>query len=56
MRALFWLLTLAALAVGLAVAANYNAGYVLLVIPPWRVEVSLNFFLLLAVVGFFCTG
>lgn len=52
MRALFWLLTLAALAVGLAVAANYNAGYVLLVIPPWRVEVSLNFFLLLAVVGF----
>ncbi len=52
MRSLFWLLTLAALAVGLAVAARYNAGYVLLVMPPWRAEVSLNFFLLLAIVGF----
>jgi HemY protein len=52
MRSLFWLLTLAALAVGLAVAARYNAGYVLLVMPPWRVEVSLNFFLLLAAAGF----
>ena len=52
MRTLFWLLTLAALAVGLAVAARYNTGYVLLVMPPWRVEVSLNFFLLLAAVGF----
>lgn len=52
MRSLFWLLTLAALAVGLAVAARYNAGYVLLVTPPWRAEVSLNFFLLLAVVVF----
>ncbi|HEY8857605.1 MAG TPA: heme biosynthesis HemY N-terminal domain-containing protein [Rugosibacter sp.] len=52
MRSLFWLLTLAALAVGLAAAARYNAGYVLLVMPPWRAEVSLNFFLLLAAVGF----
>lgn len=52
MRSLFWLLTLAALAVGLAVAARYNAGYVLLVMPPWRAEVSLNFFLLLAAAGF----
>lgn len=52
MRSLFWLLTLAALAVGLAVAGRYNAGYVLLVMPPWRAEVSLNFFLLVAAVGF----
>ncbi len=52
MRSLFWLLTLAALAVGLAVAARYNAGYVLLVMPPWRAEISLNFFLLLAAAGF----
>jgi HemY protein len=44
MRSLFWLLILAALAVGLAVVGRYNEGYVLLVTPPWRAEVSLNFF------------
>lgn len=53
MRALFWLLVLAALAVGLALAARYNEGYVLLVLPPWRAEVSLNLFILLCVAGFF---
>lgn len=45
MRALLWLLLLAALATGLAVAARYNEGYVLLVVPPWRVELSLNLLL-----------
>ncbi|TRZ98685.1 MAG: heme biosynthesis protein HemY [Rhodocyclaceae bacterium] len=53
MRALFWLLILAALAVGLALAARYNDGYVLLVLPPWRAEVSLNLFLLASIAGFF---
>jgi len=53
MRALFWLLILGALAVGLALAARYNEGYVLLVLPPWRAEVSLNLFLLLSAAGFF---
>jgi len=53
MRAVFWLLLLAALAVGLALAARYNEGYVLLVLPPWRAEVSLNLFLLLSAGGFF---
>jgi len=53
MRAVFWLLILAALAVGLSLAARYNDGYVLLVLPPWRAEVSLNLFLLAAIAGFF---
>ncbi len=53
MRAILWLLILAGLAVGLALAAHYNDGYVLLVLPPWRVEVSLNFFVLVAAGGFF---
>jgi len=53
MRAVFWLLILAALAVGLSLAARYNDGYVLLVLPPWRAEVSLNLFLLLSAAGFF---
>ena len=52
MRALLWLLTLAALAVGLALAARYNDGYVLLVTPPWRVELSLNLLILLQLAGF----
>ena len=52
MRALLWLLTLGALAVGLALAARYNDGYVLLVLPPWRVELSLNLMILLQLAGF----
>jgi HemY protein len=53
MRAVFWLLILAGLAVALALAARYNEGYVLLVLPPWRAEVSLNLFLLASVAGCF---
>jgi HemY protein len=52
MRGLLWLLTLAALAVGLSLAARYNAGYALLVLPPWRIELSLNLLLLLLAAGF----
>ncbi len=52
MRALIWLLVLFAIAAGLAVAAQYNDGYVLVVVNPWRVELSLNFLLLLVVLGF----
>lgn len=42
MRGLFWLLVLFALAVGLSMAMRFNDAYVLVVLPPWRVEVSLN--------------
>lgn len=52
MRTLLWLLTLAALAVGLALAAGYNTGYALLVLPPWRVELSLNFLVFLSLLAF----
>jgi HemY protein len=47
MRALFWLLTLAALAMGVALLGRLTDGYVLWVVPPWRVELSLNLFVLL---------
>jgi HemY protein len=47
MRALFWLLTLAALAMGVALLGRLTDGYVLWVMPPWRVELSLNLFVLL---------
>ncbi|WP_374278929.1 heme biosynthesis HemY N-terminal domain-containing protein [Azonexus sp.] len=46
MRALFWIVALFALAVALALGARANDGYVLLVLPPWRAEVSLNLFLI----------
>lgn len=49
MRALFWLIALFSLAVGLALFARYNTGYALLFFPPWRVELSLNAFVLLFV-------
>ena len=52
MRTLLWLLTLAALAVGLSLAARYNDSYVLFVLAPWRVEISLNLLLILQAVGF----
>jgi HemY protein len=43
MRALFWLLAASAAAVALALAGRFGEGYVLLVVPPWRVEVSMLF-------------
>ncbi len=49
MRALIWLVGLAAAAVALVVAARYNHGYVLVVLPPWRIELSFNFAVLLVV-------
>jgi len=52
MRALVWLLILSGLAVGLALAARYNDGYLLMVMPPWRAEVSLNLFMLLLGIGY----
>ncbi len=42
MRALLWIVGLFALAVALTAAARYSPGYVLLVLPFHRVEVSLN--------------
>jgi HemY protein len=47
MRIFIWLLVLFATAVGLALAARFNPGNVVLFYPPYRVDVSLNFFLLL---------
>ncbi len=52
MRILLWLLALFALAVGVSMAFGYNEGYVLIVLSPWRVELSLNLFLVLGVGGF----
>ena len=52
MRVLFWFLILAAAAVIVALAVKLNAGYALLVAPPYRIELSLNLLLLIVVGGF----
>lgn len=52
MRWLFWLLLIFALAVGAALLATSNSGYVLIVRPPYRLELSLNLLLVLIVVAF----
>ena len=48
MKALFWLLAVFAGAVALAIIGRGNEGYALFVYPPWRVELSLIFFIVLA--------
>lgn len=52
MRTLFWFIGLFALAVVLVIAARYNEGYALLVLPPWRMQVSLNLLLPALVASF----
>lgn len=52
MRALFWIIAMFALAVGIVAIARYNTGYLLLVLPPYRIELSLNLLLVLLLVGF----
>ena len=52
MRFLFWFLLLAVAAVVAALAVKLNAGYALLVAPPYRIELSLNLLLILLVGGF----
>ncbi len=52
MSRLLWLLALAALAVGLSLAARFNDGYLLLVLPPYRAEISLNLTIILLLLAF----
>lgn len=53
MKALAWIVAIFAVAVGLTLLVRYSTGYVLLVLPPWRVEFSLNFLLLALALAFF---
>ncbi len=52
MKGLFWILALFGAAVAVALGARLNDGYVLLVFPPWRAEISLNLFVLALVALF----
>lgn len=53
MRALFWLLGLFAVAIGVTLFAHYNEAYALLVWHPWRIQISLNLLLVLLLFAFF---
>lgn len=46
MRILLWFIALCAVAIGLAVTAHMNPGNVVLFYPPYRIGISLNFFVL----------
>lgn len=52
MRFFIWLLILLASAIGLAVLARFNPGNVVLFYPPYRIDVSLNFFIVVLVASF----
>ncbi len=52
MRSLFWLLAAFAVAVALVILGRVDAGYVLFIYPPYRVEVSMVFFAVGALVAF----
>jgi len=52
MRVFLWLLALMAAAIGIAVTARYNPGNVVLFYPPYRMDLSLNFFVVLQILLF----
>lgn len=52
MRWLFWTLLILASAIGVSLLASYNEGYVLIVRSPYRLEISLNFLLILIALTF----
>jgi HemY protein len=52
MRIFLWLVALMAIAVGMAVGLHSNPGNVVLFYPPYRVDISLNLFVLLTILAF----
>jgi len=53
MKSLFWLLAVFAAAVAFVFLGRIDAGYVIFVVPPYRVETGLIFFVVATVVAFF---
>ncbi|MDQ9170287.1 heme biosynthesis protein HemY [Oxalobacteraceae bacterium R-40] len=47
MRLFIWIIFLFAAAIGLAVAARFNPGNVVFFYPPYRIDLSMNFFIVL---------
>lgn len=53
MRLVLWVLFLFAAAVGIVYIAQFNSGSVLFNVPPYRVELTVNNFVILLIVAFF---
>ncbi len=53
MRFALWSLVLAAVAVGIALFASNSTGYVVIILAPWRIELSINMLVFLIVAGYF---
>lgn len=53
MKALFWFIAIACIAVVLSLADKFNNGYALFIYPPYRMEMSLNLFAFLLIGGLF---
>ena len=51
MKSLFWILALFVLAVSISLAFNINEGYVLVVLPPYRADFSLNLAIIVLLFG-----
>ena len=52
MKVFFWVVAIVGAGVGLTLLAHHNAGYVLLVLPPYRVEISLNLLAIILLAAF----
>ena len=52
MRPLIWVLAIFALALGLVLAIQSNVGYVQVIYPPYRLDFSLNFLIILVIASF----
>ena len=52
MRSLFWLLAVFAAAVALVIVGRLDAGYVVAIFPPYRIEASLLFVAIAALLAF----
>jgi len=52
MRWLVWFMVILGLAIAASLLVEANQGYVLIVRPPYRLELSLNFLLVLIVLAF----
>lgn len=53
MKLLIWLFVILSIAVGISLVAGSSDGYVLLVQPPYRIELSVNVLILLMLLAFF---
>lgn len=53
MKLVLWVLALFAAAVAIVIAAQYDNGSVLMIVPPYRIELTINIFIISLIVAFF---